>query len=163
MPLFSQQSTPKEAFLEKWENSSDYLMQIIDLIPEESLDFAPTQRQMSFEKQLLHIERNIEWLGTVYFTEAKQFIPADENEKGVTPYYSKKILRQRLKKAFETLASRVRKTPVEQLSETVDFFAGPKSKWQILNLLQDHVTHHRGQLIVYLNLKGIEPPNYVGW
>jgi len=25
------------------------------------------------------------------------------------------------------------------------------------------VTHHRGQLVVYLRLNGILPPNYVGW
>ncbi|MGK0251702.1 MAG: putative damage-inducible protein DinB, partial [Gammaproteobacteria bacterium] len=49
------------------------------------------------------------------------------------------------------------------LKGTVEFFAGPKSRMQILNLLQDHVTHHRGQLIVYLNLNSIEPPQYSGW
>jgi uncharacterized damage-inducible protein DinB len=31
----------------------------------------------------------------------------------------------------------------------------------MLNILQDHVTHHRGQIIVYLNLKGIEAPEKV--
>jgi uncharacterized damage-inducible protein DinB len=51
----------------------------------------------------------------------------------------------------------------DDLSTQVDFFAGPKTKLQILNIIQDHVTHHRGQLIVYLNLKGIKPPEYVGW
>jgi len=51
----------------------------------------------------------------------------------------------------------------ENLDEKVDFFAGEKNKLQILNLLQDHVTHHRGQLAVYLNLKGIKPPAYTGW
>ena len=49
------------------------------------------------------------------------------------------------------------------LKITVDFFAGPKSKLQILNLLQDHLSHHRGQLIVYLNLNNIKPPSYIGW
>ena len=57
----------------------------------------------------------------------------------------------------------VKNTPDEELKEIVDFFAGPKSNLQILNLLQDHVTHHRGQLIVYLNLNEIEPPKYSGW
>lgn len=34
---------------------------------------------------------------------------------------------------------------------------------QILLLLHDHQTHHIGQVIVYLRLKGIKPPAYVGW
>jgi len=30
-------------------------------------------------------------------------------------------------------------------------------------LLNDHQTHHRGQLVVYLRLNGIKPPAYIGW
>lgn len=30
-------------------------------------------------------------------------------------------------------------------------------------LLFDHVTHHRAQAIMYLRMRGIEPPAYVGW
>jgi uncharacterized damage-inducible protein DinB len=37
------------------------------------------------------------------------------------------------------------------------------NKLQILNLLNDHQTHHRAQLIVYLRINGIKPPDYVGW
>ncbi|WP_374662973.1 DinB family protein [Parasegetibacter sp. NRK P23] len=37
------------------------------------------------------------------------------------------------------------------------------SKLQIINLLSDHQTHHRGQLLVYLRLCGLTPPKYVGW
>jgi uncharacterized damage-inducible protein DinB len=51
----------------------------------------------------------------------------------------------------------------ELLDSKVAFFAGPKTKLQILNLMQDHVTHRRGQLIVYLNLNDIQPPKYTGW
>jgi uncharacterized damage-inducible protein DinB len=32
-----------------------------------------------------------------------------------------------------------------------------------MNLLQDHITHHRDQLLVYLNFKGITPPEFSGW
>ena len=50
-----------------------------------------------------------------------------------------------------------------QLEEKVEFFAGPMNKRQILTLLNDHQTHHCGQLIVYLRLKGVKPPDYRGW
>ena len=29
--------------------------------------------------------------------------------------------------------------------------------------MTEHLTHHRGQLIVYLNLNEINPPKYSGW
>ena len=68
-----------------------------------------------------------------------------------------------LASSFDKVTERILNTSEEDFLTTVEFFAGEKSKLQILNLLQDHVTHHRGQLIVYLNLKKIEPPSYVGW
>ncbi len=34
---------------------------------------------------------------------------------------------------------------------------------QIINLMNDHLTHHRAQAIVYLRLNGVMPPKYVGW
>jgi uncharacterized damage-inducible protein DinB len=86
-----------------------------------------------------------------------------ERSKSDSIEYEKKEIQQMLAAAFDTVSSRVSKVKPGNFPETVDFFAGEKSKLQILNLMQDHVSHHRGQIIVYLNLKGIEPPRYVGW
>jgi uncharacterized damage-inducible protein DinB len=126
------------------------------MMPEEYYNFKPTERQRTFKEQLIHMKGNINWLSTSYFTE-KEYIRKKE-----APETKEEIL-SLIKMAFDESSDIIRNTPVEDLSQTVDFFAGPKSKLQILNLLQDHVTHHRGQLIVYLNLKNIVPPKYVGW
>ena len=37
-------------------------------MPKENYDFKPTERQMSFKEQLIHINENMEWLSTTYFT-----------------------------------------------------------------------------------------------
>nr|NIM13383.1 DinB family protein [Candidatus Aminicenantes bacterium]NIM80034.1 DinB family protein [Candidatus Aminicenantes bacterium]NIO82289.1 DinB family protein [Candidatus Aminicenantes bacterium]NIQ68157.1 DinB family protein [Candidatus Aminicenantes bacterium] len=37
------------------------------------------------------------------------------------------------------------------------------SKSQTFMTIRDHVAHHRGQMVIYLRLKGIKPPQYVGW
>jgi len=153
----AQQTTPKEAFLEKWENSKDYLIAIAEAMPEDQYDFKPTERQMSFKEQLLHIKDNMDWLATSYFTSEK--FERTQNDSPVTKAETILVL----KKAFEATSEKIKITADEDLGTTVEFFAGPKSRLQILNLLHDHVTHHRGQLIVYLNLNKIEPPGYVGW
>ena len=155
--LFGQQPNTKEAFLEKWENSKNYLLEIAEAMPENAYDFSPTDRQMTFREQLMHIKSNMEWLGTSYFSNEHYERSTD------TVTYSKKEVLRLLDVAFNQTLSRIKRTPNSELSEVVEFFAGPKSKLQILNLIQDHVTHHRGQLIVYLNLQGIEPPRYIGW
>nr|WP_262481137.1 DinB family protein [Algibacter pectinivorans] len=43
----------------------------------------------------------------------------------------------------------------------MDYFGADRTKRQILLLLADHITHHRGQMLVYMRLKGIKPPRYV--
>jgi len=154
----AQQVTPKEAFLEKWENSKNYLIKIAEAMPEDAYGFKPTERQRSFKEQLIHIKQNMAWLSTTYFLE--EITEVDESE--LNPETKAQII-EMLKKSFDSVSKIIKNISDESLSETVDFFAGPKSKLQILNLLQDHVTHHRGQIIVYLNLKDVVPPNYSGW
>tara|TARA_R110000772_G_scaffold51843_11_gene118989 strand:+ start:632 stop:1144 length:513 start_codon:yes stop_codon:yes gene_type:complete len=153
----SQQADPKEAFMEKWGNSRDYLIAIAEIMPEQFYDFKPTERQRSFKEQLLHIKGNIDWLSGTYFSSEEY------NRAKADPEISKEETIKLLTEAFNASSEIIKKASKEELKETVDFFTGPKSKLQILNLLQDHVTHHRGQLIVYLNLKNQEPPKYVGW
>jgi uncharacterized damage-inducible protein DinB len=155
--IIAQQITPKIAFLEKWENSKSYLIAIAEKMPEENYDFKPTERQMSFKEQLIHINENMEWLSITYFTN----IEYKKEKKELSETKKETILA--LENTFDVVLEIITNTPEEELNEPVDFFAGTKSKLQILNLLQDHVTHHRGQLIVYLNLNEIYPPKYSGW
>ena len=153
---FSQNDTI-DAFLEKLQNSKTYLVEIAKAMPEEKYAFKPTEREMSFGEQLLHIKGNIDWLSTSYFTDENFDKTKDEKK------YSKEEIIVMLEKSFDTSLEIIKNTNPESLNEKVDFFAGPKTKLQILNLIQDHITHHRGQLIVYLNLNKIVPPKYVGW
>ena len=145
-------------FLEKWENSKSYLVSIAEAMPPEKYDFKPTERQKGFQDQLLHIKSNMDWLSSTYFGRQLSDKGSGNNSK-----LTKEETIKLLVNAFDGVSAILKNLPPEALSEKVEFFAGEKTKLQILNLLQDHVTHHRGQLIVYLNLNNIEPPTYVGW
>lgn len=154
---YAQPTTAKEAFLEKWNNSKEYLISIAQAMPEEQYGFTPVKDKMSFKTQLLHIKGNMDWLATSYFNLETTGEPEDYTNA------SKEEIILALKNSFDSVYSAVKNTDDADLKTTVKFFAGPKSKLQILNLLHDHVTHHRGQLIVYMNLKGIDLPRYSGW
>ena len=145
------------AFLLKWENSKNYLLEMAEAMPDESFNFKPTERQMSFKEQLLHIRSNMVWLSETYFMN-ENFTKTGE----INPSTKQEIIKE-LTIAFNKVSKIIKQTSLDDLATKVDFFAGSKSKLQILNLLQDHVTHHRGQLIVYLNLNNITPPKYSGW
>ncbi|MBQ4822043.1 DinB family protein [Aquimarina sp. MMG016] len=157
--IMAQQTTPKEAFLKKWNNSKLYLLEIAESMPEDMYDFKPTEREMNFKDQLLHIRGNMLWLGTTYFS-SETF---DRDKLRENPPQTKVKAIKALTQAFDFVYEKIKNTDPADFKTEVDFFAGKKSKLQILNLLQDHVTHHRGQLIVYLNLNEIKPPKYVGW
>lgn len=157
--MMAQQDNPKDAFLVKWQNSKDYLIGIAEAMPEDKYSYKPTERQMDFGNQLLHIRGNMLWLGNTYFTDTE----FDRRSLTVNLPEGKEAIIDALKESFDAVYAFAKAYPEEKLSEEVSFFSGPKSRFQILNLLQDHVTHHRGQLVVYLNLNDVEPPSYVGW
>lgn len=156
--MLQAQDTPISAFLEKWENSKNYLIEMAETMPEDKYNFKPTERQKTFKEQLLHIKGNMDWLSTTYFQKDKS--KKDAKKAAVN---TKAEVIAALKESFDNAAAIIKTAKPEELKEIVDFFAGPKTKLQILNLLQDHVTHHRGQIIVYLNLNDIKPPRYRGW
>jgi len=145
------------AFIEKWDNSRDYLVAVAQAMPEDKYDYKPTEREMSFREQLFHIQENMNWLSTTHFSEEKYV------KKEVVKELSKDQVISSIVASFDAAKARIQKVKEIDLSQKVDFFTGPKTKLQILNLLQDHVTHHRGGLIVYLNLNNVVPPKYVGW
>jgi uncharacterized damage-inducible protein DinB len=46
----------------------------------------------------------------------------------------------------------------EQLQETVKGGGKELPKYVLINKAFEHQTHHRGQAVVYLRLKGVTPP-----
>lgn len=140
----------------KWQNSKAYTLKMAESMPEEAYDFKPVPDQMSYGEQLLHIADNMLWLSADFLLGAKS-----KNKNNARP--SKNEIINIVSAAYDSgLAAHYRLTTL-QLDEMVKFFAGPKTRRQILVLMHDHQTHHVGQLIVYLRLKGIKPPAYVGW
>jgi uncharacterized damage-inducible protein DinB len=155
---YGQQKDSLSSQLEvKWSNAKIYTLKMAELMPEEFYDFKPVPDVMSFKEQLLHIAQNIQWLSTSYLLSGKK---PPKNDSAFT---TKAAIIQRLTDAYNMGLLAHQSLSAEQLDQTVSFFAGPMTKRQILLLLHDHQTHHVGQIIVYLRLKGIKPPRYVGW
>lgn len=142
---------------EKWENAMAYTLELAEAMPAEHYDYRPTEEQMTFQEQLLHMAGNVAWLTHDYLGGPKTEI--DRKMTGASKAEVITVLRTALMHAQQAL----QQLPAEQLNERVDFFAGPMSKRKIVLLLHDHLTHHRGQAIVYARLQGITPPRYRGW
>jgi len=151
------QETLLEDYKIKWKNATDYTLEFAKAMPEENYSFKPVPVEMSFGEQLKHIAGNMVWLSSSYLNGAPTKL--DPMNAG----NSKKEIIDILEKSFAYAAETVNHLNEKMLNQNVDFFAGFMTKRRILLLMTDHVTHHRGQLVVYLRLNGIEPPAYRGW
>jgi uncharacterized damage-inducible protein DinB len=126
-------------------------------MPEDAYGYTPTAVEMTFREQLKHIAGNMVWLSSSYLGGAKTTL--DPSKAGD----SKKEIISMLEQSFAYANQTIGKLTEKDLNHIVDFFAGKMTKRRIMLLMTDHVTHHRGQLVVYLRLKGVEPPAYRGW
>jgi uncharacterized damage-inducible protein DinB len=141
----------------KWANAKNYTLKIAEMMPEEYYEFRPVPEEMSFREQLLHVAKNMTWLSASYLFSDQKSQTSD------TVLKDKASVLKAVNQAYDRVLSAHQRFPAQQLDEMVPFFAGPISRRQVFLLLHDHQTHHLGQLIVYLRLKGIKPPDYVGW
>ncbi|KAA2238519.1 DinB family protein [Chitinophaga agrisoli] len=142
----------------KLTHSKEYMLKVADLMPENKYDYKPTKEELSFGAQLLHICGNLGWLSSTYLTTEDH--PAFKIDEKIS---SKDSIRSVLLSTYDYAIKALDNFDAKQLGDTVKFFAGPMTRLQIINLLSDHQSHHRGQILVYLRLCGIKPPEYVGW
>lgn len=130
---------------------------MVERMPEQAYSYRPRAEMMSFEEQVLHLCRNANWLCTDYLDGEPH--SADLQATG----YGKEELLAILDELKAKSTAAIAALEDSGLEEERDFFAGPMNTRQILLLLHDHMTHHRGQLVVYLRLQGQQPPPYRGW
>lgn len=144
--------------VKKWERATAYTLEVARAMPPSEFGFRAAPEEMTFGQQLDHIAQNMTWLAGDHLAAAKFSHPLSA-KKDRTPAETMEVLTAALAYARDAIAA----TKTADLGEKKKFFAGPMSKRQIIALMHDHQTHHRGQLVVYLRLKGIKPPSYRGW
>ncbi|MEM9526109.1 MAG: DinB family protein, partial [Bacteroidota bacterium] len=149
----------------KWKNSLAYTLEALAVLPDSSLQFRPDEEQMSVQEQVQHISGNVYGLSRRFLGYAPaNFSEAALRERLSAESLSREELIKLLNDAYAFGSAAIRSLNTDDLDQMVpNFFAGPKSKRVIVYLLQDHATHHRAQLLMYLRLLGHQPPRYRGW
>lgn len=147
----------KRDFLTKWSNSEQYLKDLIGNMPADLMDYKPIETSKTFAETVVHMVSNMVWLSTDYF-EGGGF---DSGYK--TRTFTKESLLDLVDQAFGYSYSAVENYEVEGYYVLRDFFAGPMNNVQVLRLMNDHMSHHKGQLTVYLKMNGLAVPRYIGW
>lgn len=159
VPVLAQ--AQKDAFLkdylERWQTSKQYLLDVAEKMPESEYGFKPTPEQSSFAGQLMHIAAIIDWHG---FSKAdgQEYKPRYDEFKAAG--LTKRQIIEVLTREFDRAAKLVADFDPARLDETTKYGTFTRTRRQMFMLQTDHVTHHRAQILVYLRLKGLEPPKY---
>jgi uncharacterized damage-inducible protein DinB len=154
-------NVPEDAFLndflDRWETSRQYMIDVAQKMPESDYGFKPTSEQTSFGEQLMHIAAVIDWHGFAK-ADGQEFKPrwTDYKVDGL----SKQQIISVLESEFERVTELITDFDPSRLDETSTYGKFTRTRRQFFMLMADHVTHHRAQLLVYLRLKGIMPPKY---
>ncbi len=132
----------KNELLSTIENSRKYSIAVATAMPETLYDFKPSPDVWNFKELINHIVYGISWWESNYLKKIE------------TPWNPPPILEERQKildsmhKAYDSLAH-----TIDKAKPNDDLLKG-------FHATLDHVTHHRGQAIVYLRCNGITPPEY---
>ena len=159
-PLIAQDDVFIEEYLERLENSRKYLIVTAETMPEDNYGFKATSESLSFAENLMHIAWAMDWHSQSLLGGRKARDWNSDTELKVDNK-SKEEMIAAVNEIFDKTISFIKGFDVAQLDDELDYFGLKRSKRQILLLLSDHITHHRGHMLVYLRLKGLAPPRYV--
>jgi len=159
-PLFAQQTDFIKQYLERLENSKTYLLLIAEQMPEEHYTYKATPESKSFAENLMHIGWAMDWhsqslLGGRPARDWRTDMELRVGEK------SKAEMMAAIAHTFDEAINLINEFDVAQLNDVLDYGTLKRTKRQILLLLPDHISHHRGQMLVYMRLNGLVPPRYM--
>jgi uncharacterized damage-inducible protein DinB len=161
-PLFAQQNNFINDYLERLENSRKYLILVAENMPEDKYAFKATIESKSFAENLMHIGWAMDWHSQSLLGGRE---PRDwRTDTELRPSNkTKEEMIAKIDETFEKTIKLITEFDLAQLEDELDYFGLNRTKRQILLLLADHITHHRGQMLVYMRLNGIVPPKYVSF
>lgn len=146
------QTSPTETLSRHWKISVDYTRAMAEKMPADGYSFKPTPAQMTFGEQILHIANsNADFAASILGVKAKTW-----DAKKADRATALAALDESAKLATEALSG----LTVEKMHSKIKSSEGEMQTMDLILLMFDHTTHHRGQMVTYLRLKGIAPADY---
>jgi hypothetical protein len=155
------QTTIKDALVKHWKVSSDFTIAVAKLMPPADYGFKPVPAELSFGQVVVQVAgANLSACSNASGTKRPE-IPDNvmQTMRGKTEI-DKDTAMKFLTDSFDFCNQAVAGMTPEKLDAVV----GPENRkmtaFEWLWAYFTHTAHHRGQLEVYLRLKGFQPPSY---
>ena len=147
----------KDGYIADWERAKAFSLEYIDAMPEDGIKYKPNEQVRSFAEQFLHMAQGN--IGLVANATDAERIHVGVNLEKEEKYHNKQALRDLTAEVYDWCIAAVKAMDMSKADEVVgpnDNFKFPRIEW--LKKGFEHQTHHRGQLTVYLRMKGVTPP-----
>ena len=156
------QPTIKDSLVTHWKTTGDFTIAVAKLMPADSYTYKPVPSELTFAQVLIQVGRaNLGACALASGIKRPDVAPAlVAAEEGKGPADKDAIL-QFLTSSFEFCNQAVASMTPEKLNAVVGPTDRKMTGFEWLWAYFTHTAHHRGQLEVYLRLKGIKPPEYV--
>jgi hypothetical protein len=156
------QSTIKDALVKHWKPSQEFTVAVAKLMPAESYGFKPVPEELSFSQVLVQVAgANLSACANASGAKRPDVPQKIRDFAAGKGEMDKPSVLQFLNDSFDFCNQAIAAITPEKL----DASAGPENRkmtgFEWLWAYFTHTAHHRGQLEVYLRLKGIQPPEYV--
>ena len=152
------QSYFKSEFPAVWQRATNYTLEVAEAMPADKYAFTPKNESLSFQGQMVHLIQNLSFLSGQITGTRPDFLNGEKPDQ-----LSKEKAAAGLRAALQHVGDLIKTVDEKTLGEKVSFAGETMTKENIFYLMRDHMTHHRGQAVLYLRLNGIFPPFYRGW
>lgn len=152
-------------FAKVLEHAKEYTLEVANAMPEDKYTYKPSDSVRTFGEQMAHIGMSSQFIHNVFILgEEMKGDPAEMAKMEKKIGASKEETIKTLEKSFDGVISSLKSMDDEALKSKFVFFFAPNkpefSKEDGFIFIRDHITHHRGQAIVYLRINDLVPPDY---
>jgi len=153
--------TLRDSFAAHWVDTKEYTLAVLDAMPADGFDTKPNPAQRTFGEQLIHLAR----ANTAYFRGFDVAAPPaplnasqEELDKLISPS-DKGAVKRYVAASFDYGTAVIGKLTQALLTGDVTLFGRQQhTGTDVFLRAYMHTAHHRGQIVVYLRVKGITPP-----
>jgi uncharacterized damage-inducible protein DinB len=156
------QTTIAPALVDHWKKSADFTVAVAKAMPAESYNFRPSPEEMSFGHVIAHIAAANAGACAIASGGQRPAAPAGLAEK--LRDEKSDVDRETALSYLTTSFDFCNKAVDSMTPAKLDAKVGPANRqmtgFEWLWSYFTHTAHHRGQVEVYLRVKGIKPPDY---
>jgi uncharacterized damage-inducible protein DinB len=139
-----------------WERAKAYTKEYLDAMPADKYGFKPTPEMRSFAEQMLHLtDGNYGIAAAAAGVQSPVGMGASEKSADK----SKESVTKQVMDSYDFVIKTIKGMKPAQMGEEVKLFDRfLLTRYQAMDKVFEHQTHHRGQCTVYIRLAGATPP-----